>query len=69
LIEQDPGPRGSPQVPHAAGASAARALDVDTANVDNRRSRSALLQDGHAGSVEPYTIFSKRLPQERHAYS
>jgi hypothetical protein len=36
-IEQDPGPRGSPHVPHAPGVDAARgALDA-TANVESKR--------------------------------
>jgi hypothetical protein len=52
LIEQDPGPRGSPHVPHAVGASAERWLEEETAKVDSRRSRSALLHDGQAGSDE-----------------
>jgi hypothetical protein len=71
LIEHDPGPRGSPQVPHAPGESVARVLEEeeDTAKVESRRSRSALLHVGQAGSVEPNTIFSKRFPQPRHLYS
>jgi hypothetical protein len=56
-------------VPQAAGASAERGLEDATANVDNKRSTLALLHDGHTGSVDAYTIFSKRLPQDRHSYS
>jgi hypothetical protein len=55
LIEHAPGPRGSPQVPHAPGESVVRVLEEeeDTAKVESRRSRSALLHEGQAGSVEP----------------
>jgi hypothetical protein len=33
--EQEPGPRGSPQVPHPAGAREADAAFADTAKTDN----------------------------------
>jgi hypothetical protein len=35
------------------GASAERWLEEETAKVDSKRWRSALLHDGHAGSAEP----------------
>jgi hypothetical protein len=48
-IEQAPGPRGSPQLPHGAGDELMREEEADaTANVDSSRSRSPLLQDGHS---------------------
>jgi hypothetical protein len=54
LIEQAPGPRGSPQVPHAPGAASLIFPDaVETANVDNRRSKSALSHDGQCASFLP----------------
>ena len=51
-IEQEPGPRGSPQVPHGPGVDVARDADDATANVESNRSSSMLLQLGHAGTVE-----------------
>jgi len=69
--EQAPAPRGSPHLPQAGGESDVRepALADDTANVDILLATSTPLQDGHAGAAEPYTIFSKRLPQLRQSYS
>jgi hypothetical protein len=63
--EQAPGPLGSPQVPQAAGESEARAaaLADDTAKVEIRLWSSAPPHDGQGGTMEPYTIFSKRFPQ------
>src|SRR5207244_1639277 len=50
--EQAPGPRGSPQTPHARGEEAkegADALLVLTANTDSCFSRSVLAQTGQLG--------------------
>jgi len=48
LMEQEPGPRGSPQWPQAPGASDWRAGPlVRAANTDERRSSSVLVHDGH----------------------
>ena len=54
LIEHDPGPRGSPHVPHGPGALARGPLDADAAcaaNTENRLSSSRLWQAGHSGTV------------------
>jgi len=52
LIEQDPGPRGSPHMPHAPVGVADRSDDDPlalTAKTDNCFSSSALAQRGHCG--------------------
>jgi len=65
LIEQAPGPLGSPHVPHAPTESDEVFRDPvpdPTAKVDNNFSRFVPLQEGHAGSIDGVTIFSKRVP-------
>jgi len=52
-MEQEPGPRGSPQRPHAAptaGASNDRSLPPDTANTDSSFCKSSLRHDGQEGT-------------------
>jgi hypothetical protein len=58
-------------VPQAEGESDARdpALADATANVDILLATSMPSHDGHAGTAEPYTIFSKRFPHFRQSYS
>jgi len=51
-MEQDPGPRGSPHIPHAPVGVAERAGDDPlalTAKTDNCFSSSTLAQRGHSG--------------------
>ena len=51
-MEQEPGPRGSPQVPHGAIGSCEApedALTARAANVECRRSSEVLRQEGHSG--------------------
>jgi len=60
LMEQEPGPRGSPQWPQAAGVSDVRAVPlVRAANTDERRSISVLVHDGHWSVSLPRTSSSK----------
>jgi hypothetical protein len=54
FIEQAPGPRGSPQLPHGAGAAlrvGSFADSAPTANTESCLARSSLRQDGHASTV------------------
>ena len=71
LIEQDPGPLGSPHAPH--GPEARTGVDADalalTAKTDSCFSSSALLHDGQLGDWPARVRYSKRWPQSRHAYS
>jgi len=62
LTEQDPGPRGSPQVPQGPGAlrGVNEAPFAFTANTDNCLSSVWLAHDGQAGTVESRTSNSKR---------
>jgi len=46
-----------------------RAAPDPTANVDSSFSRFVPLQDGQAGSVDRFTICSKRVPHPWHSYS
>jgi hypothetical protein len=69
-MEQLPGPRGSPQVPHgpAAARGAASALAL-TAKTDNCLSSASLEQDGQVAFRPPWTIASKACWQSRQTYS
>ena len=61
FIEQAPGPRGSPQAPHAVGASLARLPPFTcAANTDRRRSRVVPWHEGHRGGSFPRTRTSNR---------
>ena len=61
-MEQEPGPRGSPQEPHGAGGAwvkdFAGVLDC-AANTDISFCRSAPLQAGHAGDWPSRIRYSK----------
>ena len=60
LMEQEPGPRGSPQWPQAPAVSTGRAVPpVRAANTDERRSSSVLVHDGHWSVSLPRTSSSK----------
>jgi hypothetical protein len=68
----EPGPRGSPHVPHGAGAAAAgRALSLrPTATTDITRSTSPAWQRGQRGaSSPPKTSSSNSCAQRRQTYS
>jgi hypothetical protein len=70
LIPQLPGPRGSPQVPHApTGAGAADLLLETAANTDHCFSRPRLLHAGQDGWRSPVTNVSNRCWQSRQMYS
>jgi hypothetical protein len=71
LMEQAPGPRGSP---HAPQGDAAAVLSGDeapfaTANTDSCFSSSALAQAGQLGDSRSRVRYSKWWPQARQAYS
>ena len=60
-MEQEPGPRGSPQVPQGPGPlEEDQALFPPTAKADNCFFNVVALQEGQAGAVDPWTIASKR---------
>jgi hypothetical protein len=64
FIEQDPGPRGSPQDPQAPPSGIcvgpAAVADVLAANTDWRFSKSVPWQDGHSGVAAPRVSHSNR---------
>src|SRR5262249_44446013 len=70
---QEPGPRGSPQVPQEPpdiGAAAPAGFPTPlTAKVEYSFSRSTLWQAGQAGRVFPKTSASKRRLHFRQTYS
>jgi hypothetical protein len=70
-MEQEPGPRGSPQVPQgpAGWRAAAAAPPVPTAKVEMSFSSFLPPQDGQAGFADPVTIVSNLWEQSRQAYS
>ena len=61
LIAQEPGPPGSPHVPHASAAAllADEAAVPLTANADSCLSRSALVHAGQAGILSARVRNSK----------
>ena len=67
----DPGPRGSPHLPHDPTASRdGRPPPLAlTANTERSFSRSALSHDGQLGDWPPRVRYSKWWPQARHSYS
>jgi hypothetical protein len=72
FIEQEPGPRGSPQRPHAPACVPSNVfspLPPDTAKTESSFCRSAPLHDGHVGDCPARVKYSKRRPQPRHSYS
>src|SRR5437870_6272344 len=74
-MAQEPGPRGSPHVPHdpvspaGAASPAERPPPLPTAKVEKSFSRSALLHWGHEGRAVPITSASKRREHCRQTYS
>ena len=61
FIEQEPGPRGSPQVPQGPGPlDVAQSAVAPTPNGENCFCSLVALQDGQAGMVEPCTSSSNR---------
>ena len=70
FIEHDPGPRGSPQVPHGPAKSfGAPEPPALTAKTDSCFSSAALAQAGQEGSCPCRVRYSKRWPQSRQANS
>ncbi len=73
FIEQEPGPRGSPQGPQGPGASRATAapFPVFTAKTESCFSSCSLSQAGQRGasSLELKTSDSNRLSHSKQAYS
>jgi hypothetical protein len=67
----DPGPRGSPHIPHdpAACCDGRPPPLVLTANAESSFWRSALAQGGQLGDPPPRVRYSKWWPQARHSYS
>jgi hypothetical protein len=81
-VAQEPGPRGSPQVPHppppalAIGGAAVlipppdiRLLPRPTAKPLTTRCTSSVWQVGQDGTVDARTSFSKRVSQVLQVYS
>jgi hypothetical protein len=67
---QDPGPRGSPQVPQAPPPAIRGAeLPELTAKVENWRDSSRPWHAGHSGAAEAVTSFSKRWSHSLQTYS
>jgi len=64
---QLPGPRGSPQVPHALGAGASRVRP--TLTTDSSRSRSVDPQPGHDAAASERTSASNSRAHARQVYS
>jgi hypothetical protein len=61
FIEQEPGPRGSPQEAQPPGNDLSDCPSaLPTANADNCFSSEVLAQCGHDGAVELQTMVSKR---------
>jgi hypothetical protein len=71
LTLQEPGPRGSPQVPQGAMELAGRleAEEAPTAKTEKSCSSSVLWQAGQAAGLLRLTSFSKRWPQSKQRYS
>src|SRR5258706_2127564 len=74
LIEQDPGPRGSPHDPHAPvdagnGAGSPFPALVLTAKTDSSFCRFAPSHDGQLGDWPSRVRYSNCWPQPRHSYS
>jgi hypothetical protein len=72
LIEQAPGPRGSPQLPQAVtGISFCEKPSprLAAANTDNCFSNFLPLHEGHSIAVEALTSSSKFFPQSLQTYS
>jgi hypothetical protein len=70
LIEQEPGPRGSPQDPQGPTLAArCGGLAALTANTDNCFSMSALAQAGQAGVWPARVKNSNWRPHAWHRYS
>ena len=71
MIEQAPGPLGSPQLPQGAGLSGrASSPPFPTANTESCFSSRVPSQEGHCGvSSDLITSVSKSLSQFRQRYS
>jgi len=71
FIEQAPGPRGSPQLPHPPAGALARAgaAPACAANTDCLRSRVLLWQAGHSGVSDERTNTSNWFAHDLQAYS
>jgi hypothetical protein len=72
FIEQEPGPRGSPQDPQAPGLELdeeAQSPVPPTAKAEISLSSLVALQEGQAGEAEPWTIASKRWRHSWQTYS
>src|SRR5262249_24657351 len=70
--EQEPGPRGSPQLPQGPGSplnEAAVLLPPLTANLESCWFSFLLSHFGHFGVFDPSTIASKRCSQSPQMYS
>jgi hypothetical protein len=69
-MEQEPGPRGSPQLPQGPGAEREEELLLGpTAKVESCCWSFALWQDGHSARFEPRTTASKWWPHSWQMYS
>jgi len=74
-MAQEPGPRGSPQVPQPPGACGAEAgveaalAGLAVAKVEKRRSTLAERQTGHSMASSPRTSSSNRAWQAWQTYS
>src|SRR5213593_3533975 len=74
-MEQEPGPRGSPQVPQEPASpndsapSAEASPPPPTAKVENCFSRSPPPHPGQEGGADPITRASNRFEQDRQMYS
>jgi hypothetical protein len=76
LIEQEPGPRGSPHVPHGPIGPFADGCENDlaglldwAANTESSFWRSLPAQLGQLGDWPSRVKYSKWRPQPRHSYS
>lgn len=69
FIEHEPGPRGSPQLPHAPDDDAKLFCELPTAKLESCWSRLLLEHAGHAGASDPRTTASKRRSHSLQIYS
>src|SRR4051794_40782035 len=68
-MEQEPGPPGCPQVPHAPAAAGPSVPFDCAANTESFLSSSLLAQRSQLGVSEARTRVSNSWPQARQAYS
>jgi len=69
FIEHEPGPRGSPQLPHGLGDDEKLFCEPPTAKLESCWSRLWLEHDGQVGSSEPRTTASKWRSHSLQMYS